>query len=105
MTFEPLKNVLNRVLADKKMKAKFSAAEVCVVAENTFAAELPQFSEKFRVKFIKNKVLYVAAENSSIASEMRFAEMTVFKAIAKLSVTVRQVRYSVGPLPERVTRF
>lgn len=105
MTFEPIKNVFNRVLADKKMKSKFDAAEICSVAEKLFAAELPKLAEKFRVKFIKDKVLHIAVTSSAIASEMRLAETAVLDKLGERYVKIKQVRYSVGPLPEKIDSF
>lgn len=100
--FEPLKNVLDRVLANKKMCATFSAAETCVLSEKLFAAELPALAGQFRVRFLKNKILHIAATSSSVAAELRLAETTVLTALQKRASGVRSVRYVVGPLPERV---
>ena len=105
MTFEPIKNVFNRVLADKKMKSKFDAAEICSVSEKLFAAELPKLSEKFRVKFIKNKILHIAVTSSVVSSELRLAETNVLTKLQERYLKIKQVRYSVGPLPEKVEPY
>ena len=94
--------MLDRVLAGKKMRGTFSAAESCALAQKLFAAELPQLTEKFRVRFLKNKTLHIAVVNSSIAAELRLAETTVLTALQKRAGGVKSVRYAVGPLPERV---
>ncbi|MFH1375296.1 MAG: DciA family protein [Patescibacteria group bacterium] len=103
--FEPLKNVLNRVLADKKMKASFSAAQICTVAEKLFAAELPALSEKFTVKFVQDGILNIAVTSSAVGSEMHLAETNVVDALNKRKAGIKSVRYQVGPLPEKVTPY
>jgi len=105
MNFIPLKLVLKKVLASKKMSAKFTAAEICVVAEKLFLAELPALSGKFVIKFVKNGVIQIAVLNSSLAAELRLAENEVLKALKKRNGGVRSVRYSVGKLPEKILPF
>lgn len=83
------------------MASKFSAAEICVVAERLFLAELPQVEGKFAVKFFKNGVLQVAVVNSSISAELRLAETSVRDALAKRGTKIKSLRYSVG-MPEKI---
>lgn len=104
MNFTSLKTVLQKVLAEKKMSAKFSAAEICVVAEKLFLAELPQLDGKFAVKFVKNEILQIAVISSSLAAEMRLAESTILPALQKRG-SVKTIRYSIGKLPEKVLPF
>ncbi|MCF7845644.1 MAG: DUF721 domain-containing protein [Candidatus Peribacteraceae bacterium] len=104
MTFEPIKNVLRKVLAEKKMAAKFSAAEICSVAEKLFLAELPQISGKFVVKFLKNSILHVAVANSSIAAEMRLAETIVRDSLNQRGAKIKSIRYESG-LPPKILPF
>ena len=105
MNFIPIKTVLNSVLAEKKMSAKFTAAEICIVAEKLFLTELPRLERKFRVKFIKNKILHIAVLSSSLAAEMRLAENEVLKSLKKHGKEIETVRYSVGKLPEKIMPF
>ncbi len=105
MNFIPLKLVLQKVLASKKMAKKFTAAEICVVAEKLFLAELPALSGKFVIKFVKNGVMQVAVLNSSLAAELRLAENEVLKSLKNRGGGVRSVRYSVGTLPEKILPF
>ena len=104
MNFIPFKLVLKKVIAEKKMGAKFSAAEICVIAEKLFLAELPQLDGKFAVKFVKNGVLQIAVISSSLAAEMRLAETTVLEALKKRG-GVKSIRYSVGKLPEKILPY
>jgi len=105
MNFIPIKFVLKTVLANRKVSAKFSAAEICVVAEKLFLAELPDLSGKFVVKFIKNGVIYIAILNSSLAAKMRLAENEVLKILKKRSEKIKSFRYEVGKLPEKVLPY
>lgn len=105
MNFVPLKLVLKKVLAEKKMAKSFSAAEVCVVAEKLFLAELPQISNKFVVKFLQNDILQIAVLNSSTAAAMRLAETVVHDALGKRGQKIKSFRYSVGKLPEKILPF
>lgn len=93
--FEPIKAILGRVLAEKKMKATFDAAEVCVVAEKIIVAELPELSERVRVKFIKNGVLTVAVESSAVGQELQLASATILDALKKRYSQVRKLRMVV----------
>ena len=104
MNFIPFKIVLKKVLAEKKMSAKFSAAEICVVAEKLFLAELPQLDGKFTVKFVKNGTLQVAVISSSLAAEMRLAEFTILPALQKRG-EVKMIRYSIGKLPKKILPY
>ncbi|MFA5352058.1 MAG: DciA family protein [Candidatus Gracilibacteria bacterium] len=105
MSFEPLKNVLNRVLADKKMQSTFSAAEACSSAEKLFLAELPEISGKFAVKSIKEGVVQIAVVNSAIAAQMRMCETTVLEILQNRFPKAKKIRYSVGPLPEMILPY
>lgn len=104
LNFIPIKFVLRTVLAQKKMAAKFSAAEICFVSEKLFLAELPEIAGAFAVKFLKNGVLQIAVANSSIAAQMRLAETIVRDALIKRGAKVKTLRYSVG-LPEKILPF
>ena len=105
VNFTPLKTVLQKVLAEKKMSAKFSAAEICVVAEKLFLAELPQLDGKFAVKFVKNGTLRIAVISSSLAAEMRLAESEVLNLLKNRGGGVKTIRYSIGKLPEKILPF
>lgn len=98
MTFEPIKFVLSRVLAGKKMRSKFNAAEICSVAEKLFSAELPYLVDKFRVKFIKNGILYLAVVSSAVGAEMRLAETNVLTKLQERYSNIKKVVYSVEKL-------
>lgn len=87
------------------MSAKFTAAEICTVTEKLFLAELPQLSEKFRVRFVKNGILHIAVMSSALAAEMRLAETNVVDVLNKRKAGIKSVRYQVGPLPERITPY
>ncbi|MFH0776261.1 MAG: DciA family protein [Patescibacteria group bacterium] len=96
--------MLQKVLAEKKMAAKFSAAELCSVAEKLFLAELPNLSGQFVVRFIQNGVLQIAVRNSSVGAELRLAETVVLDALKARGAKIKAIRYSVG-LPEKILPF
>jgi len=105
VNFIPLKVVLKKVLAEKKMSAKFTAAEICTVAGKLFAAELPALANKFTIKFIKDGILNIAVTSSAVSSEMRLAETNVLDTLNKRKAGIKSVRYQVGPLPEKITPY
>ncbi len=105
MNFVPIKLVLSKVLADKRMALKFTAAETCVVAEKLFLAELPHLSGKFSVKFVKKNVLHISVLGSSLSAELRLAESEVLKLLQKRGSKVTSIRYSVGKLPDTVLPY
>ena len=96
--FEPIKNVLNRVLADRQQKSVFDAAEICSVAGKLFVSEFPQLEGKFVVRSVKGRVLQLAALNSSVAGQLRMAELTVLGELQKRYPLIKHVRYSIQPL-------
>lgn len=87
------------------MAGTFTAAQVCTVAEKLFLAELPQLSEKFTVKFVKNKTLHIAVLSSALAAEMRLAETIVLDLLQKRGARVNAVRYEVGKLPDKILPY
>jgi hypothetical protein len=105
LNFIPLKLVLQKVLAEKRMAGKFTAAQICTVAEKLFLAELPSLTGKFTVKFVKTGTMHIAVISSSLAAEMRMAESTVLDLLNKRKAKIKAVRYEVGKLPEKVLPY
>lgn len=96
--FEPIKFIVNRVLSGKKQRGVFNAAEICSVAEKLFKTEMPEIAERFAVKFVKGRVVHVAALTSSVAAQLRMGELTVLMELQKRYPEIRQIRYSIGAL-------
>ena len=87
------------------MAAKFTAAQICTVAEKLFLSELPQLSGKFVIKFVKDKIIHIAVQNSALAAEMRLVETTILDMLKKRNAKVNSIRYEVGSLPEKVMPY
>ena len=96
--------MLDQVLAQKKMREKFGAAETCSIAEKVWLAEMPDLAGKFSPRFIKNGIFQISVANSSTAAELRLAETIVLEALRKRGAKIKSVRYSVG-LPEQILPF
>jgi hypothetical protein len=99
--FEPLKNIVARVAANRNFASTFTAAEVCAAAQRIIAAELPQLSARFRVKFLQKDTLHIAVDSSAVGSELNLASQTILTEIQKRYPAVKKLRSSIGPIDLR----
>jgi hypothetical protein len=94
--FEPIKKVLDRVLANKNSAQTFSAAEACAFVEKLFLAEIPQISGKFHAKFVRNSTLTIAATSSAASNELRLAETIVLSELQLRFPRIKKIRYVIN---------
>lgn len=99
--FEALKEVLDRVIAQKKSSRVFVAAEVCAFSEKVFLAEIPELAPNFQVRFFQKGTLLLAVNNSAAAAEIKLAEIKILRAIQKRFPEVQKIRYRFEALEQQ----
>jgi len=92
MSFEPLKDVFSRVMADRRVAVTYTAAETCSMAEKIIFAELPQLAGRVRGKFVRNGELHIATRSAAVSSEIQMASATILGEIQQRFPKIKKLR-------------
>ena len=95
--FEPLTDVLARVMSKRQVARTFTAAEICEAGGRILAVEAPQVGDAAKVVSLKNGVLWVAVRNSAVAAEVHGCAHQVLTQLKKRFTQVRSIRSTVKP--------
>ena len=92
MSFEPLKAVFDRVIADRRVAVAYSAAETCALADKIITAELPAVAGRVKATSIKNHVLQIAVTGSAVGSEVQLASATILAEIQQRFPNIQKLK-------------
>lgn len=94
MSFEPLKDVVQRVLAQRNNSQvrSFSAAEVCSFANKLIEAELPQVAGRARAQTLQHGVLTIIVTGSAVGSEVQLGSGIILAELQKRFPKVKKLQ-------------
>lgn len=97
MTFEPLKDVFERVLSQRNVRQTYDAAEACAMSERIIAAELPLVAGRVRARCVRGDTLHLAVQHATVGSEIHFASATILHEIQQRFPRITKLRTTSDP--------
>lgn len=87
----------------KQSTRVFVAAEVCSFSKKILWTEVPELNPYVKIRFFQKGTLFLAVANSTVAAEIKLAEIELLKRIQKRFPEVQKIRYRFENFPPQIS--